>query len=526
MIVRLIYSFVFSDIYRLYSKISATVFYEERSTARWELRSRALENGLRSARNTCEKPTVNPALHGRHAAVSNCHGGPERRALAAAPPAVTSVMPVPKARNDAAFAAVGAAVDRAQEADRRSTELSSGTHLCAGPESRGKDSNSGVAGPSSVLLVDDDPSVLRSVGRLLRQRRYELTTASNGAEAVKLVRERRFDVVLSDIAMPNMDGIQLLREIREHDLHIPVVLITGAPTVSTAVQALELGALSYLSKPLNVEEVERAIDKATRFHRMARVQQQAAELLGHTSALGADRAGLEASFERAMASLWVAYQPIVRAEDGSVFGYEALLRSAEPSLPHPGAVLDAAERLERLDLVGRTIRERAAEPMLEAPDRGMLFVNLHVLDLLDTSLFAAGVPLSQMASRVVLEITERSSLAQVKDARARIAALREMGFRIAVDDLGAGYAGLTSFALLEPEIVKLDMTLVRDVHKSSTKQKIIRSMTALAKDMGMLVVAEGVEVSEERDHLVKLGCELLQGYLFAKPDRAFPEARW
>ena len=183
--------------------------------------------------------------------------------------AVRAVMPLPNARNDAAFAAVAPGVDRAKESERLPAEARSGTHLCAGPEARdsnsgSRDSSSGVVGPSSVLLVDDDPSVLRSVGRLLRQRRYALTTASNGADAVKLVRERAFDVVLSDIAMPNMDGIQLLREIREHDLHIPVVLITGAPTVSTAVQALELGALSYLSKPLNVEEVERAIDKATR----------------------------------------------------------------------------------------------------------------------------------------------------------------------------------------------------------------------------------------------------------------------
>jgi EAL domain-containing protein (putative c-di-GMP-specific phosphodiesterase class I) len=111
----------------------------------------------------------------------------------------------------------------------------------------------------------------------------------------------------------------------------------------------------------------------------------------------------------------------------------------------------------------------------------------------------------------------------VKDVRARIAALREIGFRIAVDDLGAGYAGLTSFALLEPEIVKLDMTLVRDVHQSATKRKLIRSMAELCKDMGMLVVAEGVETVEERDCLVELGCDLLQGYYFAKPGKPFPE---
>jgi EAL domain-containing protein (putative c-di-GMP-specific phosphodiesterase class I) len=114
----------------------------------------------------------------------------------------------------------------------------------------------------------------------------------------------------------------------------------------------------------------------------------------------------------------------------------------------------------------------------------------------------------------------------VKDLRARIATLREMGFRIAVDDLGAGYAGLTSFALLEPEIVKLDMSLVRDVHLNSTKQKLVRSMTALARDMGMMVVGEGVETMEERQALEALGCDLLQGYLFAKPSKPFPTVTW
>ena len=377
-----------------------------------------------------------------------------------------------------------------------------------------------------MLLVDDDPMVLRSIGRVLRQRGYEVTTATNGEDAAVVVDNHSFDVVLSDIAMPGMDGIQFLREVREHDLSVPVVLITGAPTVSTAVQALELGAFNYLTKPIAMDDVERVIEKAARMHRMARVTQQAAELLGHTSALGADRAGLEASYERAIQSLWIAYQPILNAGSGSVFGYEALLRSGEATLPHPGAVIDAAERLDRLEELGRKIRDLATSPVCTAPDRGVLFVNLHVTDLLDSALYSHDAPLSQIAHRVVLEITERSALDQVKDARNRVASLREMGFRIAVDDLGAGYAGLTSFALLEPEIVKLDMSLVRDVHKNNTKQKIIRSMAGLSKDMGMLVVAEGVETREERDALIELGCDLLQGFLFARPGPPFPEVNW
>jgi EAL domain-containing protein (putative c-di-GMP-specific phosphodiesterase class I) len=113
-------------------------------------------------------------------------------------------------------------------------------------------------------------------------------------------------------------------------------------------------------------------------------------------------------------------------------------------------------------------------------------------------------------------------LENVPDVRGKVAALREMGFRIAVDDLGAGYAGLTSFAQLEPEIVKLDMSLVRDVDHSTTKQKLIQSMTSVCKDMGSLVVGEGIETSAERDCLIDLGCDLLQGYLLARPGPPFP----
>lgn len=376
-----------------------------------------------------------------------------------------------------------------------------------------------------VLVVDDEPELLRGVSRGLKLQGYSVTEARNGEEAVQHLSRRAFDVVVSDIVMPGMGGIQLLKEVRQHDLHVPVVLMTGEPAVSTAVQALEYGAFHYLTKPVDVDALDTIVQKAVRMHRMARVKQQAAELLGHAGALGADRAGLEASFDRAVHSMWMAYHPIIDVNKKTIFGYEALLRSTEPSLPHPGAVIDAAMRLGRLESLGRAIRSLASEPIPADADFA-LFVNLHVTDLTDPSLSDPESPLSKIAHRVVLEITERSSLDEVKDARRRVAALREMGFRIAVDDLGAGYAGLSSFTLLEPEIVKLDMSLVRDIHVTSTKQKVVRSMTALSKDMGMTVVAEGVETREERDCLVDLGCDLLQGFLFAKPGRAFPGVAW
>src|SRR5690606_29312336 len=104
-----------------------------------------------------------------------------------------------------------------------------------------------------------------------------------------------------------------------------------------------------------------------------------------------------------------------------VFGYEALLRSTEPALPHPVLVVDAAKRLSRLDELGRITRDRAAEPFSQAAPPGLLFVNLHVTDLDDPVLRDPLAPLSKIAGRVVLEVTERSSLDEVKNTRSRIA---------------------------------------------------------------------------------------------------------
>lgn len=376
-----------------------------------------------------------------------------------------------------------------------------------------------------VLVVDDDATVARAFTRILRAAGYVVQTASNGRLAVDMLGRGDFDVVLSDIAMPGMDGVQLLRSIRERHLDIPVVLITGGPSIDTAVKAVEYGAFRYLTKPVENRELRAVVERALFVHRMARIKRQAAALSeGGVGVVPGDLAGLEISFQRAMASLWIAYQPIVRWSERRVYAYEALMRSEEPSLPHPGAVLEAAERLDRVHDLGRTIRALAVAPLDQVPPETKLFVNLHASDLADDSLLFADTPLAQCASRVVLEITERSRLDRIPELRRRVARLRELGYRVAVDDLGAGYAGLNHFTLLEPEVVKLDMTLVRDVDREPTKQRVVGAMISLCRDMGLDVVAEGVETEAERDTIVDLGCDLLQGYLFSPPGRPFPRA--
>lgn len=374
---------------------------------------------------------------------------------------------------------------------------------------------------SKVLIVDDDPIFLRSLQRVLSRLGYGVEAAASAHAALDALVEGRFDAVISDVSMPGLDGIGFLQRVRERDGDLPVVLITGVPDLTTASLALEHRAFAYLTKPFCPQRLAEVAEKAVVAGRAAR-NRRAREAASATEQ--PDLGALSASLDAAMASLWVAYQPIVSL-GGAVFGYEALLRSDEKSLPHPGAILDAAERLGRLEDLGRAIRARAAEPLEQAEPDALLFVNLHTADLLDPALTDPDAPLSRIAHRVVLEITERASLDRVRDLRVRIARLREMGFRVAVDDLGAGYAGLTTFASLEPEIVKFDMSLVRDIHKNATKQKLCRSILGMCREMGIAVISEGVETLEERDMLASLGAELMQGYLYAKPGRAFPKPR-
>jgi len=365
-----------------------------------------------------------------------------------------------------------------------------------------------------VLVAEDDADLLEIVTTLLEESGYRVVGASTGGVAVDRIRDGDIDIVLTDIEMPDANGVDVLREVREHNLDTPVILMTGNPTVPTAVEAMRLGALGYLVKPVAPAELLEAVSQAFGLVRLARLRRRAVAEFGTDPRVIADQAGLEATFSSARAGLWMAYQPVM-TRDGTCFGYEALLRTTATAVPHPGAFLDIAQRLGKIVELGRQVRAAVAQDLATAS--GVAFVNLHPFDLGDRELGSESDPLAVWADRVVLEITERASLDGVPDLRGVIARLRARGFRIAVDDLGAGYAALSSFASLEPNLVKLDMSLIRDIDQNQTKRKLVASMTALCRDLGILVVAEGIETEAEREVVMESGCDLLQGFLLGRP---------
>ena len=380
--------------------------------------------------------------------------------------------------------------------------------------------------PPRVLIVDDDRAVVRAFGRIIAASGILVCPAWDPASALRAIEDNEYDAVICDIGLPGMSGVALARQVRRRWPEVPIILVTGDPRLDTALEAFEIGVVEYLPKPIDAVRLASTVNRAVNLHRLAQMRQEAFESLDEEGPHSLEFAAVSEALDRALEGLWVAFQPIVDWPKRIVIGYEALLRSRDETLSNPGLILDAAEQVGRLHDVGSRVRDLASKAFLSADQDTLLFLNLHPQDMLDASLYDPSHLLVQMADRVVLEITERSSVHDVMDLQSRAEGLRKLGFRLAIDDLGAGYAGLSSFAVLEPELAKLDMSLVRSIDTSQVRQRVVTSMVSLCRDLGNRVVAEGVETKEERDALADLGCDLMQGYLFAKPGPPFPGVTW
>ncbi len=374
--------------------------------------------------------------------------------------------------------------------------------------------------PKRILIVDDEPALLRLYTRALGSAGYEVVAAGSAEEAMSAIKESHLDAVLTDIHLPGARGTALLQRFQAERPELPVLLMTGSPAIETAVEAVELGAVRYLRKPFEIDHLLTTIADVLR-GTASTAQQRASSRMRIATAR--QREKLDAELTHALDQVWIAYQPIISTKTRAVAAYEALIRSNDKVLSNPFAILTAAEALGRMHDVGRTVRERAPAPFEPGGD-SLLFVNVHPHELLDDALYVHDCPLAKIASRVVLEITERASLEEVAGLSERLDVLRELGYRIAIDDLGAGHSGLATLATVRPDLVKLDMVLVRDIHENTVKQKVVRSIVNLTRDLGITAVAEGVEVEAERDVLLEIGCDYLQGYLFAKPGKPLPTA--
>jgi EAL domain-containing protein (putative c-di-GMP-specific phosphodiesterase class I) len=370
------------------------------------------------------------------------------------------------------------------------------------------------ARPGRVLVVDDDEALCRALSRVLASTGHEVHQAVSAAEALALLERIDFDVVVSDVHMPGSSGIELLQHVSRAKVDLPVVLLTAGPSVDSAVRAVTYGGFRYLVKPVPVQVLETTVREALGARRLARARGEARA-----------RAELDQAFHAALRSMWIAARPVAAVRSKDLFGYELFVRTAEPSLPDSDRMVDAASKLGALHLFGRTMRQAVANLLDGGPRNATYFVRLHATDLADLDLYDRKSPLGRHARRIVLQIAERDAVDNIDDP-GRLFVLKALDYRIAIRDLGAGIAGLGYLGAVRPDFVTIDDSLVRGVDTDRSKQKFVSALATVARELGVAVVAEGVEKRGERDALIRLGCAYLHGDAVGDSGRAFPEMRW
>ena len=213
--------------------------------------------------------------------------------------------------------------------------------------------------------------------------------------------------------------------------------------------------------------------------------------------------------------LEIVYQPIVRFADRKVIGVEALARFSGDPVMSPDRWFGAAAELGLGTELELTAIEVALEGVAGTPPEMKLGVNLSPETA--TSKELRGLLRAVDARRVVLEITEHASVEHYDELMSALGPLRELGAMVAIDDAGAGFASFRHILNLEPDVIKLDLSLTRNIDTKPRHQQLTRSLVAFAADTGADVLAEGIETFEELETLIGLGVFLGQGYYLGRP---------
>lgn len=210
----------------------------------------------------------------------------------------------------------------------------------------------------------------------------------------------------------------------------------------------------------------------------------------------------------------VAFQPIVDLADGSTFAHEALTRCTLDGFESPAVLFGKAEAEKACGRLGRLVRNVTFEHC----EGRRVFVNLHPQEIGQRWLVQPTDPLFMHDAEVYLEVTENAAFDYFDLCMGILGEVKaRCGARVVVDDFGAGYSDLERVLALNPDVVKLDMSLVRDIDQSDQKQAHVDHIIQTCQSLGAKVVAEGVETAAELEVMVGLGADFGQGYLLGRP---------
>ena len=385
---------------------------------------------------------------------------------------------------------------------------------------------------ATVLVIDDDPVNVTLLERVLQRAGVGTVHGlTDPSLAVSACLDLQPDLLMLDLHMPRLDGLEVLGQLRltlPEGEFLPVIVLTGDVRSAARDDALAAGAKDFLIKPFDHTEVvlrvrnlieTRILYDSVRRHndelRSELDQRTERERLERT-----ERAVRRRRVEGALAGdvLGMVFQPITDLSTNEVVGVEALARFAcAPRRPPNEWFAEAAEVG-----LGTELELAAVRAALAAVDRFSVetFVSVNVSPSTAAAPELRDLVARGPSGRIVLELTEHDRIDCYEPVLEALDGLRRHGVRMAVDDAGAGYAGLQHILRLRPEILKLDMGLTRGINADPARRALATALVNFAADIDSMIIAEGVETSEELDTLRSLDVQCAQGYLLGRPDPA------
>lgn len=378
--------------------------------------------------------------------------------------------------------------------------------------------------PIRIMIADDEPALRGALADLLSHEEGLVLVgeASDADQAIEVAVERRPDVALVDVSMPAGGGPRAAREIIRVSPDTRVIALSAFEDRPTVLEMLRAGAVGYLVKgaagqdllrsiakvfdggaSLSVEVIDGIVDELSSQLRREEIEHQ-------------QLAARRGEIDRLLSGngVTMVYQPILDLRSRALVGMEALARFHALPLRPPNEWFAEAVELElgvQLELMAI---QGAMVALPEIPAGVYLSVNCSPRAAMSPELAAL---IDVNASRMVIEITEHEAIEDYAALAAVLAELRGRGVRVAIDDAGAGFASLRHTLLLRPDIVKVDTSLTRGVDGDRAKRALTSALVSFGDEMGMAIVAEGIETREELEALVALGVPFGQGFYLAEP---------
>ncbi len=387
----------------------------------------------------------------------------------------------------------------------------------------------GCASDACILVIDDSDANLELMSLILDRGGYSgVRLLRDPLRAEEMFAELDVDLDIVDMHMPAMSGVsvmQTLSRLVPPGEFVPMLMVTGDTSVAVREQALGAGAKDFLVKPVDrvevVQRVRNLLETRDLYTRLrahtAKLERQNFKRQERERCAKALRRDLRRRIRAVIDDrlMYPVFQPIFNAHTGALVGVEALARfDCDPKQP-PNVWFDQATSVGLgIDLEIRAI-EPALERLAELPEG--VYVSVNCSPGVAASAELASVLRRFDLRRIVLELTEHEQVGDYGRLAAALEPLRAKGLSVAVDDTGSGYASLRHILQLTPAIIKLDIGLVAGIDLDPSKRALAQALVSFAKEIGALVVAEGIETPGELRTVRQLRFDAVQGFFVGKP---------